>query len=194
MDEIITGIVLGLLISGIVYLFTLKIPLIFSKIVKIGLIVVGIVIVFLNTFHLYLSDSFQSVFLKSYYDQAPIGRYMLNINNIYEYGNNFHVVTQTGSDSILFLHIENHKVIEDLKQKKIEAIPVEIIPKYIYGKHQVQKRFNIAFANVSRIASYDLYKEFHSSHLQNTVMGLILAGGEIILSIVIKKRNKNDSI
>lgn len=194
MDEIITGIVLGLLINGVVYLFILKIPLIFSKIVKIGLIVVGIVIVFLNTFHLYLSDSFQSVFLKSYYDQAPIGRYMLNINNIYEYGNNFHVVTQTGSDSILFLYIENHKVIEYLKQKKIKAIPVEIIPKYIYGKHQVQKRFNIAFANVSRIASYDLYKEFHSSHLQNTAMGLILAGGEIILSIVIKKRNKNDSI
>lgn len=153
MDEIITGIVLGLLINGVVYLSILKIPLIFSKIVKIGLIVVGIVIVFLNTFHLYLSDSFQSVFLKSYYDQAPIGRYMLNINNIYEYGNNFHVVTQIGSDSILFLYIENHKVIEDLKHKKIKAIPVEIIPKYIYMG-------NIKFKK-DLILHLQMYQELH---------------------------------
>ncbi len=152
------------------------------------MVLIGMGILFFNTYHLF-TDS--GIFLKDYNKDAPVGRYNLKMDAIAEYRSNFYTVFY-GKNQVV-LHIENQEILNKIKDKTIEEIPVVMIPRYSYANKTVEKRFNLGMLSLSRIVSYDTYKQFDSSHFQNTVMGITM----IILPYIFKfieKRGKNNAL
>lgn len=75
MDKIFLGVLFRSLIWGVVFLvtynFLLKKNIIYRKIRTMIMVLLGIGIIFFNTYHLF-TDS--GIFLKDYYQDAPVGR------------------------------------------------------------------------------------------------------------------------
>lgn len=115
----------------------------------------------------------------------------MKIGAIAEYRSNFY--TAFYGENHVILHIENQEILNKLKDKTIEEIPVVMIPRYECPDRSIVKKFNLGLFSLSRIVSYDTYKQFDSNHFQNTVMGITF----IVLPYIfkfIKKRGKNNAL